>query len=46
MKHHLLLYWTRRAGCWSSCTCGWLSGRWTTTVGAHLEFGTHLLEKA
>lgn len=44
--HHPTLYRTRRHGCWASCCCGWTSRRWTSTVGAHLEFGTHLVAVA
>jgi hypothetical protein len=44
MKHHLTLYWTRRHGCWSGCACAWKSGTYTTTTGAHLAFGRHLVK--
>lgn len=43
MKHHPLLLWTGRHGCWCECSCGWLSRRWTSVVGAHLQFGQHLI---
>lgn len=43
MKHHLTLYWTRLHGSWSSCSCGWGSGNYTTKIGAHLAFGRHLV---
>lgn len=43
MRHHPRLLRTSRHGCWCECSCGWLSNLWTTTVGAHLAFGQHLL---
>lgn len=42
--HHPTLYGTGRHGCWSTCACGWKSALWTTTAGAHLEFGRHLID--
>lgn len=47
MKHHPTLYRTGRHGCWAVCRCGWMgSSSWTTVVGAHLEFGRHLIGRA
>lgn len=45
--HEPLLFWSRY-GAWACCPCGWTSDgqRWTTTVGAHLAFGRHLLHIA
>jgi hypothetical protein len=46
MTHHPALYCTGRHGCWASCCCGWAGrSRWTSVVGAHLEFGQHLIGK-
>jgi len=47
VNHHPFLAGCRRLGWWSVCRCGWKS-RWsyTTVSGAHLAFGTHLLESA
>ena len=44
MSHHPTFYSGGRHGCWAICACGWKSRTWTTTVGAHLEFGKHLIE--
>lgn len=44
MTHHPTLYRTGRHGCWASCCCGWKSRTWTGVVGAHLDFGRHLIE--
>lgn len=49
LRHHPTLYSTARYGCWSACSCGWLSshstpGGFRTVVGAHLAFGVHLVE--
>jgi hypothetical protein len=44
--HEPSLYSSRRYGCWATCECGrWHSKRWTTTIGAHIEFGDHLLRE-
>lgn len=43
-RHRVTLYWTRRYGCWSTCSCGWSGSRWTTVTGAHGDFGQHLIE--
>lgn len=44
--HEPALFSSRRHGCWATCECGrWHSKRWTTTIGAHLEFGEHLLRE-
>jgi hypothetical protein len=45
-KHHPILCRTSRDGCWAYCTCGWISGTWTSTVGAHVDFGRHLVDTA
>lgn len=43
--HEPQLYWSGRHGSWCFCACGgWRSRAWTTLVGAHLDFGRHLLE--
>jgi hypothetical protein len=42
--HEPLILTTRRHGSWCTCWCGWKSTAWTSTVGAHLAFGQHLLE--
>lgn len=44
VTHHPALYSTARHGCWATCACRWESRRWTTTTGAHLEFGRHLID--
>lgn len=44
MKHHPTLLSTGRHGCWATCRCGWRSATWRTVVGAHLDFGHHLVE--
>lgn len=41
--HHPSLYRSRRYGTWCVCTCTWQSRHYTTTSGAHLEYGQHLL---
>lgn len=43
VHHDLALHSTSRYGCWATCSCGWRSRRWTTTTGAHLQFGEQLL---
>lgn len=35
---------TCRYRCWCTCRCGWASLTYRTIVGAHLEFGRHLLD--
>ena len=42
VRHDPALYSTGRHGCWADCTCGWKSGLYTTTTGAHRAFGEHL----
>ena len=43
-QHHPRLYSTRRYGSWATCDCGrWVSRRWATVTGAHLDFGRHLV---
>jgi hypothetical protein len=45
MSHEPCLYATTRYGCWCHCTCGqWRSRTYTTVTGAHIAFGTHLLD--
>lgn len=43
MTHHPTLYRTRCHGCWAGCSCSWTSRTWTSTTGAHLDFGQHLI---
>jgi len=43
IKHHPHLMFAGRHGAWCSCPCGWSSGTYFSVVGAHLEFGRHLL---
>lgn len=44
MKHHPTLLSTGRHGCWATCPCGWHSATWRTVIGAHLDFGRHLVQ--
>ncbi|MCW2899962.1 MAG: hypothetical protein JWO67_2227 [Streptosporangiaceae bacterium] len=44
IKHHPNLMSAGRHGSWCSCPCGWSSGTYGTTTGAHLAFGRHLLD--
>lgn len=45
--HEPILYWSGRHGSWCHCVCGtWRSRIWPGVVGAHLEFGRHLLDEA
>lgn len=46
MRHHPTLLSTGSHGCWSTCSCGWNSALWTTTTGAHLEFGRHMVDSS
>jgi hypothetical protein len=45
LGHHPQLYATSRYGCWCICDCGWRSGRYVATVGAHMAFGRHLIDE-
>lgn len=46
-EHEPILYRAGRWGSWGFCVCGsWRSRTWTTVVGVHLEFGSHLLVEA
>jgi hypothetical protein len=43
VKHDPGLMSAGRHGCWAACSCGWSSGTYGTTTGAHLAFGRHLV---
>jgi hypothetical protein len=44
VRHEPLLYSAGRYGSWGGCLCGrWRSRTWTAPIGAHIEFGGHLL---
>lgn len=43
-EHEPVLYRAGRHGSWGFCVCrGWRSRTWTTVIGVHLDFGSHLL---
>ena len=42
MTRHDPLFMSCRQGCWAECSCGWLSGSYTTVSGAVIAHGGHL----
>ena len=42
VSHHPT-HMTSTQGCWATCSCGWRSATYRGVVGAHLDFGQHLI---